>query len=81
MVVSIFFLHHVVIISISSVWEEEKGKFREVLLSPFPSLCPHRSGVFSLQARSHLLPSQSTIRSTYPGLALLCHTNALLEDT
>lgn len=80
MVVSIFF-PHVVIISISSVWEEEKGKFREVLLFPFPSLCPHPSGVFSLQALSHLLPSQSTNRSTYPGLALLCYTNALLEDT
>lgn len=79
-VVSIF--PHVVIISISSVWDLGRGKFWEVYLFPPPPFhpTPPFQSVFPAGALPPRLPSQSANRHTHPWGALRCHTSALLED-
>lgn len=44
------------------MWDEGRGKSRDMLIFSLPSLCPHPSNVFSLRALPHLawLPRAQT---------------------
>lgn len=78
-VVSIF--PHVVIISISSVWDEGRGKFWEVYLFPPPPLHPTPPVCFPCR-RSPTSPSLPERKQAHTSrvCACLCHTSALLGD-